>query len=83
MDLQPKSREGVLKQLAAIRDDIALHYKLIGEASPYESDVPTMLMAMVNSLANMLIDTATKGYVSCNDLDYANECLDFIQGGLA
>jgi|GEM_PF-5951228 len=34
------------------------------------------LVTMVNSLANMLIDAASKGYVSGNDLDFANECLD-------
>ena len=34
---------------------------------------------MVNSLANMLIDAASKGYVSSNDLDFANDCLDKLQ----
>lgn len=35
---------------------------------------------IVNSLANMLIDSASKGYVSSNDLDFANDCLDKLQG---
>jgi hypothetical protein len=33
------------------------------------------LISMVNSLANMLIDSSSKGYVSGDDLDYANDCL--------
>lgn len=34
---------------------------------------------MVNSLAQMLIDSASKGYVSSNDVDFANDCLDKLQ----
>lgn len=33
---------------------------------------------MANALAQMLVDAAGKGYVSSNDLDYANDCLDEI-----
>lgn len=33
---------------------------------------------MANALAQMLLDAASKGYVSSNDLDYANESLDEI-----
>jgi len=34
------------------------------------------LVHMANSLGNMLIDASSKGYVSGNDLDFANDCLD-------
>ena len=39
-------------------------------------DAPAKYVTMVNSLANMIIDAASKGYVSSDDLDYANDCLD-------
>lgn len=31
---------------------------------------------VVNSLANIVIEASGKGYVSSNDLDFANDCLD-------
>jgi hypothetical protein len=34
----------------------------------------------INSLAWIIIDSASKGYVSSNDLDFANDCLDKVQG---
>lgn len=34
------------------------------------------LIRMINSLGNIIVDSAGKGYISTNDLDFANECLD-------
>lgn len=34
------------------------------------------LVQMLNSLGNIVIDASSKGYVSSNDLDFANDCLD-------
>lgn len=34
------------------------------------------LVAMCNSLGNIVIDASSKGYVSSNDLDFANDCLE-------
>lgn len=36
----------------------------------------TQLVSMVNSLANIIIESASEGCISSNDLDYANDCLD-------
>lgn len=35
---------------------------------------------VINSLCWIIIEAASKGYVSSNDLDFANECLDKVQG---
>ena len=34
------------------------------------------LMSEINSLGNIIIDSAGKGYVSSNDLDRANDAID-------
>ena len=34
------------------------------------------LVQMLNSLGNIVIEAASKGYVSSNDLDFANDCLE-------
>lgn len=36
----------------------------------------SQLVSMVNSLANIIIESASEGCISSNDLDYANDCLD-------
>jgi len=38
------------------------------------------LVQMINSLSWIIINAASDGYVSSNDVDFANECLDKIQG---
>ena len=35
---------------------------------------------MINSLCWIIIVSASRGYVSSNDLDFANDCLDKVQG---
>ena len=37
------------------------------------------LIQMINSLSWIIINAASDGYVSSNDVDFANECLDKIQ----
>lgn len=34
---------------------------------------------IINSLCWIIINSASQGYVSSNDLDFANECLDKVQ----
>lgn len=36
----------------------------------------------INKLCWIIIEAASKGYVPSNDLDFANECLDKLQGNL-
>lgn len=35
--------------------------------------------SLINSLAWIIIDSTSKEYISSNDLDFANECLDMVQ----
>ena len=35
---------------------------------------------VINKLAWIIVEAASKGYVSSNDLDFANDCLDKVQG---
>jgi hypothetical protein len=54
----------------------------LNEIAAQQSVQPTggthsQLVSMVNSLANIIIEASGKdGYLSSNDLDYANDCLD-------
>ena len=42
----------------------------------HDGGLTLKLVHMVNSLGNIVIDASGKGYVSGNDLDFANDCLD-------
>lgn len=59
--------------LISIAGDIAVSENI---SNATDSEKRPDFISMANSLANMLLEAASKGYVSSNDLDYANDCLD-------
>ena len=74
----PASILGNAKKANAMLSKALEDYEAFQQCVHPTGGTHSQLVSMVNSLANIIIESAGDGCISSNDLDYANDCLDVV-----